>query len=311
MSLKNALLRPVEIITGKTLVFSYTDTIPGYTVYYTATVTPTPGVWANMLSLIERINNSLSSSMVSLHLSSDFKIVVTTTANTVSVTDNSTARRLGFSGGEIDGVTVTADYRPQECWIPTFYTKDTDRFQPDTSRLFFGSVGSDGRGSGIPMTSPPYRVLEYTNEKAPNVMKEASNITFDSGGTTYYPESERCFETVINASRGAYNTATTSSNLYSSGLYFIDQLNQYLGSSPLTTWPTSWGDGGIYFDITDASKRDDYIFTFVTDPAARPQASDVRTASYYDLSLRLNTATASSWKTGCSTEIEFITDPPS
>lgn len=293
MSLKNALLRPIEIKAGDIFVAGIDD--GGFS---TVTYNLDFGWWANVLTLGSALGADRFG-YINFYFDSDFHAVCSVDSGTVSVGSTTVSRMLGFSGNESAGASVTADYRPMFSWVPTFYTKDTDRFIQDSGSLFYGSIGSDGRGSGIPMTAQYERTLEWTNEKAPNVMKEASNVSYDHSSTTYYPENERCFLNVLNSSRGSYSTASTSANVYSSGVYFIDILNRFLGETPdINAALITWDSGGILFDITDPDNRDNFAFTYVKNPVVRPTASDAKTASFYECTATLLTSTASTWETG-------------
>lgn len=293
MSLKNAILRPIEFFSEDEFEITLSVTGP------ISTSPSADGLSANALLLAQNIIEDMDGlSGLTVYLTDDFKLRISHSTETITVSPTRLSRIMGFSGNETVASTVTADYRPQYSWIPTFYTKDTDRWVEESSQKFYGSIGSDGRGAGIPMTTQPFRTFEWTNERAPNVMKEGSNVSYTYDSVVYYPEHERCFLNVLNSSRGSYLTSGENAGTYSGGVYFIDNIGQYLGSSPLTALPEygDWDDGDIYFDLTDASKRSNFVFAYVRDAVPRPIASDSRTASYYECTATLNkTEGAPAW----------------
>lgn len=282
--LRNALLQPVEITnSNKTFNISSSN-------YVIAT-----GVYANVFEVARAIDYAMGGAGTTYaYFTDDFKHVVD--GGTAPSVSTPLSRLMGWTGSEsASGGVITASYRPQRCFVPTYYSSDTRRWHELSDDLFSGSVGSDGNLSGITLSAQEERSIDWPWESAPNTYEEAASLSVSISGTVYYPEAERCFWTVANSARTSHLTASTSGNVSSKGVYFLDQLHRLLGASPATAWPTSWDSGSTKFDLTNTAHRSLYCFCSVPTAPQTPGASKSDLAAYYDLAITLRTASAPTW----------------
>ncbi len=214
------------------------------------------------------------------------------TLTTITWTDPALGRLLGFrTSPSPAAATVDADDTPENTWVPTYYTFDSERFHIKQKDVFKGSRSVVGRLAGVRLTSEQYsRVLKWDAEPATNVFVEAAQDSYTLGSLTY-PEAERCFEQFMVDARTAALTTQTSANLNPKGFYYIHDWSGWTGA---TDYPNDPDSGGVRFDLD--SSADEYVFCS-PDPmgVSLPSMLDNTAKNYYSVEVELTTATAPTW----------------
>lgn len=280
---QQALASPVEVIAGTDDVMSININAGG-----AADSTLTAGTYGSILTMIYELDDILPADM-SAYLDSSYKVVIAhATLNfTLDWTSATLMRRLGFRDDLAGAGTYTATDTIGNVWIPPYYSANTDRFakRPNIS----GSNAVDGTFSGISLAPALYkRPLKWEGVAAANVYGEACEASFAFGGTTYYPEEERCLETFTLNALTASPTGTEGISI--KGCYYIEDLDEYVGQSgDVTNCPASMGGGGHRLHL-DASP-DNYVWCHLT-PGRwfEPTTSIERINSLYNVGVELITS---------------------
>jgi hypothetical protein len=291
---KQALVRPVEITaSNNTLTVTWTGAGGGGP---TAVNVPV-GLYSSYYDVLDALSTALTATDVTLsaYMNSDHKTVIAASAGVVQVTftDEALGRFLGYRETTGGAAAETATDTPQNCWIPTYYSYDDQRFfliQRDSWR---GGKSVVGRLAGVKLTTDRYgRTIQWDANPATNVSPEAAQVTyqFNGAGDYYQPQAERCFEQFINDCRTATLQATTSENLNPKGCYYIHDWSGYISGAH----PTSMDSGGINFDLL--TNPDTYVFCSPpTGGISRPNHVSNTAKNYYSVEVELTTATAPTW----------------
>jgi hypothetical protein len=160
-------------------------------------------------------------------------------------------------------------------WVPELHTSDTNWFNENPEEVFKGQSGVDGNLSGIAYTARKGRTCTWPWIKAENVIERANS------GTSF--EADRCFVKVVNDARTKVLAQTGSGNVYCKGVYFIEDMDTYVGIGIL---PTSWDSGTP--NVSNA------LFC-AAGPPVIDGASDSEQKAWYDLQLKLTAAVAPVW----------------
>jgi len=289
-----AFLRPIEITTAN----------EQFTVSYdgggAATKNIPQGTYGSILTLLYQIDDLFDNTAVTgqVYINSDWKVVFDAGGGhtfTVIFSDVPLAIMLGFTDNTIGkgGRTETATYTPTHMWQPTYVSRDQERWKVDQRKRFWGAKSVNGRIAGISSGTTLYeRSFNYEHETAVKTYEEAATLSFAYGGTTYYPEVSRNFETFIDECRTVQSTSTDAVN--PKGFYYLPDDTVYTGASPSVALPSSMNSGGIAFDL--ASSPDYYVFcTPNIDGDNGVRASLPVGNSYYSIGFDATTATAPTW----------------
>ena len=279
---QQALASPVEVIAGTDDVMSININGGG-----AADSTLTAGTYGSILTMIYELDDILPANM-SAYLNSSYKVVIAhATLNfTLDWTSATLMRRLGFRDDLAGAGTYTATDTIGGVWIPPYYSADTNRFakRPNVS----GGNAVDGTFSGISLAPSTYhRAIRWQAVAAAEVYEEACEAAFlypDPGGTTYYPEEERCLSAFTLNALTASPTGTEGISI--KGAYYIEDLDEYVGAGNL---PASMGGGGLRLHL-DASP-DNYVWCHLK-PGRwfDPETTIENLNSLYNVGMDLTTA---------------------
>lgn len=292
---RQLLLQPVEI-------GSDNDTLTVTTSGASVDCVAPQRVYANIFDLLKALCDDHSDAP-GFRMSADWRVTVADYDGSLSptvtgVASGALANLLGFTASEsaVAGV-VTATYAPAYCWASTYQSNTSARWLPDYDTAFHGSMAADGNMCGLAMAVRESITLRWPWETAANAIVQAATSSFVGyGSTVIYPTARSCFMAVASGARTAALSRSTSGNVSPKGVYFVPAAASWLGDSPSVDWLTSitWDSGGTAFDAADASHRDDFVFCSVPEAPADP-ASQRELLSYYDVTLKLTTATAPDW----------------
>jgi len=278
MTIKNALLRPIEIHAGNNkITCDGTD----YTI--------ASGVYKNIFGVVAAIEHVAG---ITCYMSTAFRVVIGT-SSAAALTATPLSDQLGYTCAEA-GTSKTATYCAAGCWIADRFSSDNNQWASKADDLFYGSAGSDGNLCGITMTSRETRTASWKWIAAANAYPAAATGSYDyGGGDIRFPQAKSCFYAVANDSRTVVLVGTGS--VSPKGVYFVPDVSIYLGSSPAASLDTAWDSGGTSFLTTDTTQRDNYVFCSIADPPKAPPASSKDLLSYYDVDVTLTTAVAPTW----------------
>jgi hypothetical protein len=294
-TVKQALVRPVEIsASNNTATVTWTGGGGGGP---TAVNVPV-GMYSSYYDVLDAFNTLIVALYAGLSatMDSNHKTVVAASSGTVAVsfTDVDFGRLLGYRANISAAASTTATDTPLNCWIPTVYTMDDQRFHVQQDQVFKGSRSVIGQLSGVQLTTGQYeRILRWDAQPATNVFIEAAQTQYDWSGTTYYPQAERCFEQIMIDARTAKLSETTSNNLNPKGFYYIHDWTGYTAGSH----PTDLGSGGIKFDLGAGTVSPDTFVFCTPDPQGPPlpEHLDKTAKNYYSVQAGVLTATAPTW----------------
>jgi len=255
-----ALASPIEITTSNdTLSFNYDGggandiTVPN-------------GTYGSILTVIYALNNAIyncgggANNKVYVYLNSDYKVVIASRAAAFAIdwTDAPLMRMLGFRDDLAATGSYTATDTPRYLWLPPYYSADTDRFRrrPNIS----GGNAVDGTFSGISLAKDTRaRSLRWEGVMSYDVYSEACESSYAYGGSTYYPQEERCLETLTIDALTASPTGTEGLSI--KGCYYIEDMDSYDGFNAVTyvpNCPASMGGGGYRMHLD--TSPDNYVF---------------------------------------------------
>lgn len=277
---QQALIRPIEI----------TDDEKNFTVVHTfgtENITLDTGVYASILTLVKHISAKLTDAdaFLSCYLSADHKVVIASSApapgiTDVTWTDPGLAVILGYRSNLVSGSThtYTATYTPLYTWLPSYHSADAGRFWSDPQ--FAGGVSTAGVLSGISLTENlRRRKISWDAQEATNVAEEAAEDSFSLGGTTYYPERDRCFEYFVRQARSASPSTSYAEGLSLKGCYYVPNINIYTGSSPSVAIPASMDGGGHLFYLSSSPDR--YIWCTIDKALSEPAVTVANSILFY------------------------------
>jgi hypothetical protein len=293
MTIHNALLRPIEITSANNvLTIADNDGIEPDLV-----LTVPVGVYANIFSLVLGINTVATVPL--LYINSYFKVVsaLEVAEDNYYFSASALAFLLGYDGTHTVSRAGVAPYRPSHCFIASHQTSDLSQWNTDSGDQFHGAVGTDGNLCGISMSVRESRAIKWPWEPSENVFDSAALLSFESGGSIYWPETSYCFWSVVNGSRTA--SITNAGSISPKGLYFVPCVDTMLGASPtVDPYALTWDSGGTKFSTTNTSNRDDFVFCSVPEAVGPPTSPDQRLRTYHDVEVTLKTAVAPAWSVG-------------
>jgi hypothetical protein len=275
--MRQALLRPIEITAAnQTITIASTD----YTI--------TAGVYANVFHVLKAIN-AASAAMTAAYMSTSWRAVFALTSSGATLTQTALSDLLGFTGSET-GATRTATYAPAFCWVSQHQYSMTERWIPDFDQEFHGAPAMDGNLSGVTMSTRERLRLRWPWQPAASTYPSAATLSFTGYDSAIrIPEQHSCFCSIVSGSRTAYCTAASSGNVSPKGVYYIEALDDFLGSEDATTWDS----GGTNFDL--ASSPDGFVFCSAQTAMKDPKAAQNNLKTYYDIEVELTTAVAPTW----------------
>jgi len=192
------------------------------------------------------------------YLGSDYKVIIVSLGATFTLDWNSTAlmRMMGFRDDLAASDTYIATDTIGGVWIPPYYSADTGRLSDDTA--IAGGNAIDGTFSGISLAPGNYtRKFAWEAVAAVDVYKAACEASFTYGGSTYYPEEERCLETFTLGALADSPTGTEGISI--KGCYYIEDLDEYTGHTGVVPdCPATMDGGGHRLRLT--STPDNYTF---------------------------------------------------
>ncbi len=277
MTIQQAFLRPIETNSDMD---DFTYSVDGSPY----TVALRDGVEASIFTLVYHINDNLDDSAF-MYLDSAFKVVLGHATKDVGITINDTSRLLGWVATVAETqVTETATNTPLFCWIPRDGSRSADKGvwgKPQQER-FKGTLGSTGGKFGVTLPAKYQRAFSYSMQNASNTLQTYNATEYTITAVDYYQEAERCFMQVFEDANTVDLTYTDSSNVNPTGLYYIHEAYDYLGSSPTTAIPATMDEGGIYFDSSDT-----YIYCQIKGDIMEPTPSLRNSKDYFDFAFTL------------------------
>ncbi len=216
----------------------------------------THGCMLTVINSFDGLVGTFNPSMVA-YLNTDHKVVIIGGANfTVDWDDADFMRLLGFRDDLAGAATYTATDTPGHMWIPPYYSADVSHRTDDTA--ISGGNAIDGTFSGIALAPGNYiKKHKWEAVADTSVMKAACEVSFAYGGSTYYPEEERCLEEFTINALSASPTGTEGISI--KGCYYIEDLATYEGTSAgASKCPASMDGGGHRFQLD--TSPDNYIF---------------------------------------------------
>jgi hypothetical protein len=257
------------------------------------TINPSKTHFGNIWQLAYDINNQIADANIDLiwarsstagDLASTppiFTVVSNTTAGGPTLVDitGTLAVKLGFTGSEsVQSGTaggnsisyIVATYQPEEVFIPTYYSSDQGWFNEDANDVFKGTMGTDGNLSGVNYTARKKRTIEWPAEFATNAIEYADSATAF--------QRVRSFTYVIHGARSMVLAESGSGNVYTKGVYFIEDLDS-------VTLQSEYDSGD---DV-----QDNMLFCSCGPPRINGPHMDI-SKRYFDISLELTTAVAPS-----------------
>ena len=273
----NAILGMIEID-------SSSDVLTINTTGSNFTLTPNRNTYANVIDLMKDLNDEFGangdlflmrkSNYAPGTYDTDFVPVIELATGDVTSITAGTIKDILFSAFTTDASRTVADVTPLYSWIPDYRSKDANWFEVESGSIVKGSIGVSGNLSGISYT-PRSKITKEWNYITKNNTFSNSDISADMA---------RSFETVINDARSNSLQYQASGNIYCKGVYYIDNINTYLGNGSLTD---TWVDG--YPNSTSS-----YVFCTADAPQVGGASTD-RLDTYYDVTLTLTTGTAPDW----------------
>jgi len=251
---QQALASPVEITTSNdSFTFNYAagGVTPG-TLYN--------GTYGSPLTMLYNFDIRLGAYNAGMYayLSTDYKAVIATTGASLDIvwTDAALMRLLGFRANLTGATSYTATDTLGKVWIPPYYSADTGRLSDDAQ--IAGGNAIDGSFSGISLAPGNYtRRYQWEAVAAVDVYKAACEASFAYGGTTYYPEEERCLETFTLGALADSPTGTEGISI--KGCYYIEDLAEYTGpTGAASSCPASMDGGGHRLRLTTTPNN--YVF---------------------------------------------------
>lgn len=283
MAIRQALLRPIEITTANNRLTVVSAGTP-------INIDIPVGVYGNIFELMKILSGTIDSPVV--YLSAEFRVVI---ALLVTISSTELSALLGFRGDETISDGITATYAPSHCYVPSYYSSNTDRWCSDSADAFHGAVGSDGNLCGITMSQREKKRFRWPVEIAKNAYPSAASASFEfASGDIRLPETNSCFWSVVNGARTA--SISNAGSISPKGLYYVHDVSSLLGSAAPSASIT-WDSGGTNFDVTTAEHQDLFVFCSVAGSPAPPVSHDPKLLSYYDVEVELTTAVAPTWTT--------------
>ena len=251
------------------------------------------GVYASIFTLLYELETKLQASPsganFSVRLTTDFKIKIAHSSLTFLLTWGlpPLGRLLGYRAAASGVVsTHTATDTPENVWLPSFWSSDGSQFAAD-QKTVSASLNVVGQTSAVSLTGDTFgRSATWEVQTASNVYKSAWDSSY-SWGSTFYPEQDRCLETLSLLARSVTLASEDSNNINPKGVYFINDVTDWQGDAPTNALPSSMDSGGI---------NSDYIFcSIATDGMGNPSRSVDKSKDYYSVSIDLTSATAPTW----------------
>jgi hypothetical protein len=244
----------------------------------TVTLTPTRNTFANVVDLITHLDGLLGatgdvllSRVEAGDATQDFLPMIRLASGTMGTFTAGVIKDILFRTYTVSGGEATAKVTPLYCWIPKFRSSDGNWFKVESGSAVKGSIGVSGNLSGISYTARQTITREWTFDDYQNV--------FYGGGDI---DGLRSFEGVINGARTNSLQYQDSGNIYCKGVYYIPSITYVLG-----TVSTLWYDG-------TPNDESGYVFCTADEPNTGDQ-SDQNHNKYFNVSLKLTTATAPDW----------------
>ncbi len=248
-----------------------------------------PGTYACPLTVAYNVNIRLgayNADMIS-YLNTDYKVVIATVSGNqldIAWKDAALMRLLGFRADLAGTHTYVATDTPGHMWIPPYYSADLMHLQDDTA--IAGGNAIDGTFSGIALAPGNY-TRQYQWQAVPDedVLKSACVVSYAYGGTTYYPEEERCLEQFTINALSASPTGTEGISI--KGAYYIEDLADY--AWPGGALPATMTGGGHRTRLTTTPNN--YVFCHLV-PArwTKPSPTIPTHNSLYNVGVELITA---------------------
>jgi len=251
-----------------------------------------PGTYADILTFIYNMDIRLGvyNADMYCYLNSDYKVVIrTASTNQLDIVwkDPILMRLLGFRDDLAGTYTYTATDTPGKMWIPPYYSADLNH--PDDDTQISGGNAVDGTFSGISLAPGRYtRHHKWNAVTAVDTYKSACVVSYAYGGTTYYPEEERCLDQFTINALSASPTGTEGISI--KGAYYIEDLDDYVGAvGAASKCPAAMDGGGHRLRLT--TTPDNYIFCGLK-PSRwdRPEPSIPNHNSHYNVGVELVSA---------------------
>ena len=254
---QQALTSPVEII-------DYSATTHSFTYNYAAGgVTDGdayPGTYASPLTVLYNFDIRLGAYNAGMYayMNTDYKAVIATTGASLDFVwkDVALMRLLGFRANLTGATSYTATDTLGKMWIPPYYSADLNHPEDDTA--IAGGNAIDGTFSGISLAEGNYmRQYQWQAVADEDTLKSACVVSYAYGGSTYYPEQERCLEEFTINALSASPTGTEGISI--KGAYYVEDLASYTGATgAASNCPASMDGGGVRTRLT--SSPDNYTF---------------------------------------------------
>ena len=251
---QQALASPIEMLAGNN----------SLTVNYNAggaqTKHLTLGTYGCILTVIYNLDGVMGTFNPNLYayLNTDHKVVLASSAErfTVAWDDVNLMRMLGFRTDLAAETSHTATDTPRFLWIPPYYSADLNHMEDDTA--IAGANAIDGTFSGIALAPGNYtKAYQWQAVASTNAVKSACEASYAYGGTTYYPEEERCLEQFSINALSASPSGTEGLSI--KGCYYIEDLAVYEGETAgASNCPLSMNGGGHRTRLT--TTPDNYTF---------------------------------------------------
>ena len=242
--------------------------------------TPDRTVYANVLALVEEMQD-VAPSYINVYFGDsqigyENHVVIETTDTFSGSVSGDTINEILGNLTVLGSQKLRGSFTPLYSWFPRYRSKDGKWFTRRVEDEFKGVKGIDGNLSGVTYTGRKVRNFQWPFIESYNAIENASQSTNDSAN--------RCFEYVMALSRTRTLIYEDSDNINIKGLYYIDNISEYQGSTAIL--PTEWGDG--------KPNRDNCVWcSGRPDPVG--ENSDDRTDAWFDTSATLTSAVAPEW----------------
>lgn len=255
--------RPLEITSSNDgFTITHSSGIYGFTV--------ANGTYGCVNSMIYAMNNQVQNTAVTgaggavfgdapysfeMTIDTDLKVNIDTGEDiAILFSDVELAGILGFETQLSAGQTFTADWTPSHLWVPTYTFSDQGQWEIDQYNRFGGSKSNTGRLSGINISNRRYgRTFSFTAEPARNCFIAFEDAEYSLGGTTFYPNADRCFEYFVEQARISTASGT---NQYTKGCYVWHSVTAF------QTLTQTLGDGGVRSELSGGA--DQYVYCSLT-----------------------------------------------
>lgn len=187
--------------------------------------------------------------------------------------------KVGFDDGLTHVYVRVATNIFKETFLPTYYSSDSNLWEPESEKGFIGVTGVDGNLSGTSFTKRYIRDISWNFEHAYNTTVNASGATST--------QSDNSFDSIINGAR-ENSLSISTDNTYCKGLYFIDDLSSF----------ASTYSGGLQNELplsyNSGSYNGNYVFCSSSVPNIQ-DASFQNSKLYYNIGCTLTTAVSPAW----------------